>query len=226
MITGIIGDLHEPFTHPEYIKFIKDTFKKWNVEQVVFIGDNHDNHAINFHEHDPDGSAPGDEYSFTLAKMKKWYKEFPKAIWIIGNHDQLPERKIKAAGLPKILLKSLRQLWEVPKDWKIVTSKVINGVYYTHGVGASGQNGALNLAKSMGMPVVKGHDHAMGGVQYAANPRTIIFGLNVGCGIDNESYAFAYGKDFVKKPILGCGIVVDSTEAYFIPMKFPKYRRK
>ena len=45
-----------------------------------------------------------------------------------------------------------------------------------------------------------------------------IFGLNVGCGIDIDRYAFAYAQDFKIRPGLGCGVVVDSGEAHFIPM--------
>jgi len=35
-----------------------------------------------------------------------------------------------------------------------------------------------------------------------------VWGMAVGCGIDNKSMAFAYGKHFLKKPILGCGVVI------------------
>jgi len=44
--------------------------------------------------------------------------------------------------------------------------------------------------------------------------------MSVGCGIDRRSYAFAYGKDFKKKPILGCGVVMEKGRyAQFIPMQ-------
>ena len=33
--------------------------------------------------------------------------------------------------------------------------------------------------------------------------------MNVGCGIDAKAYAFNYGKDSRKKPILSCGVVID-----------------
>ena len=36
---GILGDLHQPFTHPNYLKFARDTFKKNKVGTVVCIGD-------------------------------------------------------------------------------------------------------------------------------------------------------------------------------------------
>jgi hypothetical protein len=46
----------------------------------------------------------------------------------------------------------------------------------------------------------------------------MIFGMNVGCGVDVKAYAMAYGKVYPKKPTLGCGIVIDGKIALFIPM--------
>ena len=42
--------------------------------------------------------------------------------------------------------------------------------------------------------------------------------MNVGCGIDIDAYAFAYGKYDKNRPTLGCGIVFDSGNAIFVPM--------
>ena len=70
-----------------------------------------------------------------------------------------------------------------------------------------------------------GHCHSFGGVSLVANEFMITFGMNVGCGIDIESYAMVYSKDFINRPTLGCGIVHNSEVAYFIPMNMRKYRR-
>ena len=43
--------------------------------------------------------------------------------------------------------------------------------------------------------------------------------MNVGCGVDNDHMAFAYGKQFPTKPMLGCGIVTNKGKtALFVPM--------
>ncbi len=70
-----------------------------------------------------------------------------------------------------------------------------------------------------------GHSHSFGGCSYIAGPNDIIFGLNVGCGIDNEAYAMAYGKPYLLKPTLGCGVVKDGFMGFFLPMQFPKYSK-
>ena len=225
MVVGIVGDLHEPFTHPKYFDFINKTFKSYNVDRVVFIGDIVDNHAISYHESDPDGFSAGDEVTISRKKLKRWYKAYPEAIVTIGNHDKLPERKLFTLGLPKAILKDYNEIWGVPK-WDFVAEVDIEEVRYLHGVGASGVSGARNLALKSRQSVVMGHSHSFGGVQYIAGKKDIIFGMNVGCGIDIEAYAMAYGKPFPLKPTLGCGIVVDGVKGLFIPMEFPKYAKR
>jgi hypothetical protein len=46
----------------------------------------------------------------------------------------------------------------------------------------------------------------------------MIFGLNVGCGIDIDSYAMEYGRPFSKRPTLGCGVVIGGQAGLFVPM--------
>jgi hypothetical protein len=48
-----------------------------------------------------------------------------------------------------------------------------------------------------------------------------VFGLAVGCGIDMRRLQFLYSKPFPRKPILGCGVVIDGTRAFFEPMQLP-----
>jgi hypothetical protein len=45
-----------------------------------------------------------------------------------------------------------------------------------------------------------------------------VFGCAVGCGIDNTSYAMAYGKNF-KKPAIGCAVVFGGKYAINEPME-------
>jgi predicted phosphodiesterase len=225
MRVGIVGDLHSPFTHPRYFDFIVDTFEKQHIEEVLFIGDIADNHAISYHESDPDGFSPGNEIKITGKKLERWHKRFPNALVTVGNHDILPERKLFTLGLPKAILRDYSEIWNVP-SWNFVPEVDIEGVRYVHGMSASGINGARNLALKSRQSVVMGHCHSFGGIQYIAGNRDIIFGMNVGCGVDIEAYAMAYGKSFPLKPTLGCGIVINGTRGYFIPMEFPKYSRR
>jgi len=217
MITGIIGDTHIPFEREGYLAFVYNIFRKYKVKRVVHIGDLVDNHAISYHEHDPDGLSSGPEASAVMKKLDRWKMAFPKLDIIMGNHDKLPERQAKSSGLSNRFVKSFREVWELPAAWSVHPHYVeIDGVKYLHGLGASGRNGALNMAMSQLQSCVVGHSHSFGGVQYQRGGLTI-FGMNVGCGIDEDAYAFEYATYFRNRPTLGCGVVIDGKQAIFIP---------
>lgn len=222
MTVGIIADLHLPWSHPQYLDFCYKTFNRYKVDRVVCIGDEIDNHALSFHEHNVNGLSAESEAEKAIKEIRKWYKTFPKADVMVGNHSALPYRQATAAGIPHRFMRAYEDVWEAPKGWKWMMETEIDHVLYTHGTGLSGQNGAINKAIRARQSVVIGHIHAFGGVSYHASDKDLIFGLNVGCGVDVRAYAFEYGKNFVNKPTLGCGIVVDGHQGIFVPMKLGK----
>lgn len=215
----IIGDLHEPFTKDGYLEFCRQVQEKYNCGKVVFAGDILDNHAVSYHEHDAEGRSAGDEYNWAISKLKRWYQTFPEAVVCIGNHDALPFRKIFTAGLPSHWLKSYQQLTESPKAWTWDFTHQINGVIYTHGTGMSGEMAAVNAARENRQSTVIGHLHTVANVKFMASYKDLIFGMTVPCGIDYEAYAFAYGKQQTRKPVIGCGVVLDGRVPIIEPMK-------
>lgn len=210
-----IGDLHCPVEHPGYLKFCKDIFRTEGCDSVVFMGDVVDWHAISFHAKEPECPGPMDEYEATKQRIKKWYKAFPNARVCIGNHDERPTRLAKTLGIPAKLLKSYNELWGTP-HWVWDFNFIIDGVYYCHGTGKGGLHPAYNKAKNMGMSVVMGHCHSRAGYKWLVNPLRRWFGMDVGCGIDNDAYQFVYGKNIDDKPILGVGVIRDGTPEHFI----------
>ena len=62
----VIGDIHAPFTLPEYLDFCKEMYARHNCNQVIFIGDIIDNHYSSFHATDPDGMGGGDELDLAI----------------------------------------------------------------------------------------------------------------------------------------------------------------
>jgi len=207
--TLVIGDTHEPFTKPGYLEFCFDVGRRCKCGTVVHIGDLVDNHSISYHEHDPDGKSPKEEFQLARARLKKWFKAFPNAFLCRGNHDCLVDRKGKTAGLPAEVFRPFRDIWELPKEWVDGWEFEFQGVLYTHGTGYSGKHSHVHVAYDMRKSSVIGHIHSVGAVQYLDTGKFPIFGMNVGCGIDREAYAFAYGKDFKFKPIISCGVVTD-----------------
>ena len=221
---GVIGDLHAPFNHPNYIQFCIDTFKKHGVGQIVCIGDLVDYHALSRHDTEPDAMGPYAELDKAIEQVELVVKAFPKAKMCKGNHDAIPVRQAATVGLGQRFLKSFAEVLELPKTWEIDDEFVINNVLYKHGINCCGENGAVNAARIECMSVVIGHAHSFAGCKYIVNPRDIRFGLNVGCGIDAKAYAFAYGRPLPRRPILCCGIVYDSGHADFVPMPSEYFR--
>lgn len=217
--TLVIGDTHEPFCHRDYLDFCLETKKRFDCGKVKHVGDEVDNHALSYHEHDPDGHSASGEMALAMKRMKRWYKAFPRVDICVGNHSALPFRKAFTAGLPSRWLKAYSEVWEAPKGWRWALEWVDDGVLYTHGTGASGKNAALVQAEKNRMPTVIGHTHTFAGAQYHASRKDLVWGLNVGCGIDRKAYSFAYAKEQANKPVLGCGVVLeDGRIPLFIPM--------
>jgi len=122
------------------------------------------------------------------------------------------------AGIPKAFIREYREFMQAPKDWVWRDWWEIDGVMYFHGEGFSGQAGALKCANQNRKSSVIGHLHSFGGVQWSASMNDLIFGMNVGCLIDEKAYSFRYAKNIMHKPTLGCGVVKDGTLAAFVPM--------
>jgi len=198
----VVGDLHEPFTHPDYLDFCKQTYSNYNCNQVIFIGDQIDSHGWNFHESDPGGMSPIDELNLAIKKIAKWYEAFPVADVMIGNHDRMASRKMFSAGVPQKFLRSYNDILNTPK-WNWLESIEYDDVLYEHGEGSK----AFMKARNNMISSVCGHHHTDCGIVWYVGKKFRVFGMQVGCGIDIKSYAVAYAKNF-KRQALGCGVVL------------------
>lgn len=199
----IVGDLHEPFTREGYLEFCKEMYVRWNCNEVIFTGDILDNHFSSYHEIDPDGHAAGEELKIAKANIQKWHEAFPNAKVCEGNHDNLPNRKSMTAGLSKEWIKSIKEVLEVP-TWEFAESFIVDGILYCHGIGRK----ARQRSKQDMISVVQGHYHSESYIEWTVGKRDKIFAMQVGCGMDDKSFAAAYGKHFAKMHI-NVGLILD-----------------
>jgi metallophosphoesterase superfamily enzyme len=214
MNTLAIGDLHEPFCREGYIKFCKTVQKRFDCKRVVFMGDMIDNHYPSFHTTDPDGYGGGMELSMAVDRLKAWYKAFPEAYVCEGNHDAIIKRKAFDAGVPKKWIKGYAEMFNTP-NWEYGEEFEFDGVLYRHGTNTSGDKAAFNTALYLRKSVVQGHLHSFASVQYTASEHDRIFGLQTGCGVDQKAYSFAYAKNFPRKFIISCGVILDNGKTAF-----------
>ena len=218
-VSGVFSCLHQPACQPKYFSFVKKTFDYFGVTDIYCLGDLIDHHFISRHVSEPDALNPIDEMDLAIKELKKWSTEFPQVKWCKGNHDMIPVRQAKTLGIPSRFIKSLNEIYELPESWELADHFEVDGVWYEHGIGSNGMYGAKNTAMRYRMSYVQGHTHAHADAHHLFGPKDHIFALNVGCGMDEKSYAARYGKKFKDRVCLGCGIVIDGKIPFFVPME-------
>ena len=207
---GVIGDTHLPFELDGYLEFCQETFDKWDVDTVIHIGDMFDNHSLSFHDSEPMLHNVMGEYESAFERASDWYEAFPEATLIMGNHDRIPARQLRKLGMePSIYMRPIEELFGMPKGWSVADSVVIDDVLYHHGETATGVNGFRKDAEQRMRCTVSGHNHSNAGISATATDQELVWGLAVGCGVNHEHMAFAYGRNFAKKPIVACGVVIE-----------------
>lgn len=218
----VIGDLHCPGMLKGYPAFLSKVYDKYKCNQVVLIGDAVDNGAISYHEKHPGLSSPAQEFKVAKKQLAAVYKRFPEADWLLGNHDALTERQAITAGLLPEWLRDYNDIWGVP-GWKVherFATLTIDNVDYLHGdAGKVGQFAAVKTSRARFRSTVAGHCHSEAGIWWTCNANARVFGMNVGTGLDWKLLQFSYGRRFVNKPIVGCGVCLDGIYPHFEPMQ-------
>lgn len=205
----VISDMHIPYQHPDTLEFLTYLKKKYNPDKVICIGDELDNHAISFHDSDPDLASAGDELKDAIKALQPLYKLFPKCSIIESNHGSLVFRKALAGGLPKAVFKSYNEILDAPKGWNWLPDTIINTelgpIYLCHG--KSGTPG--KLASLYGMSTIQGHFHSKAQITYISTPERLMFDAHTGCLADDKSLALGYNKLDSKRPIVSTIVVID-----------------
>jgi len=219
----VIADTHCPCMHDDYVDFLLEIQESWSCDRVVHIGDVVDWASINYHPKAPSLRNSEEEFAKAYEQVQCLYSAFPKLDWLVGNHDCLTERNAADIGMPVNVLKDYNSLWEVDKnDWTIhrrFKDLIIDGVIYRHGdKGKGGGFPAFANAQVEFQSVVQGHFHSTSGVLFGANRNSRYFGMQVGCGVDYRLSAMDYGIKYAKRPILGCGVVLNGEIPIFEPM--------
>jgi hypothetical protein len=213
----VISDLHCPYNHPDAIKFLAAVKKKYKPTDIVCIGDETDQHALSFHDSDPNLDSASVELEKAIKVLKKLYRLFPKCTVVESNHGSMVYRKALANGIPKAALRSYNECLKAPESWKwVFDTKIqtpLGPVYFCHGKsGASGR-----LASQYGMSCCQGHYHEKAQITYISTPEKLMFDCHTGCLADDHSLALGYNKINPKRPIMSIIIIVDGIPQ-IIPM--------
>lgn len=223
----VISDLQIPAQHQDALDFLKEVKKNFKTTRTICIGDEVDFNALNFHQIDPDQKSARFELLDTIDILKGFYKAFPVVDVIESNHGALVKRRAKYGGLSSLFIRDMRDILEAPEGWSWHPEMVIrlsNGedVKFIHGV----ESTILNAAKNFGMSTVQGHHHSRFELVYHTYDKSHrhIFGMTVGCLIDDSSPYFDYNKRTSKRPQLGCAVIKWGVPL-IIPMRLDKNNR-
>ena len=218
----VISDLHIPYHHQDAFEFLKALKKKYKPDLIVNIGDELDHHAISMHEHNPDLMSAGDELKQSKEYVRDLEKIFPEMTLVHSNHSSLVYRRALKYGFPKDYLKSYNEFLGVGDGWKWVDDLTVtlsdnSRCFFTHGMSAD----VLKVAQQYGMNTVQGHYHTKFCIGYYSNPDALVWGMQVGCLINQKSMAFDYAKNFKSRFIVGCGMIIDG-QPKLMPMVLDK----
>jgi hypothetical protein len=222
------GDNHAPFSHKDAISFLSAVNDKFKPTMVIHNGDEVDNHALSFHDSDPNLDSAGME----LEKAREWIQEleavFPLMRLLESNHGSLAYRKAKAHGIPVAYIKDYREVlfnngggegwsWH---DTVRIENEWGRDMQFQH----QGTGDLMTHAARENACLYVGHEHGKYGIGYTSSAVDTFHSVYCGCLIDIPALAFAYGKHFKNKPVLGCAVIIEGTPQ-LIPMKVDNHNR-
>ena len=220
----IISDLHFPYAHQDWHPFLKAIKEQYKPQIILNVGDEVDAHAISFHDSDSSLPSADQELDEAIKEIQSLRDLFPKMYICESNHGSLAYRKIKHHGIPIRNLKELSDLYETPQwSWhhEILLETLQGFVTVVHGK----TGGRGKLATEQGNSAIQGHFHSTLELSWIQSTMNTRFNMIVGCLIDAKSMAFAYGKNFTKKPMLGVGWINELGEPSLIRMITDKNNR-
>ena len=215
----VIPDLHAPYHHPDTLGFLQAVRKAFCPDLVVQLGDELDYHALSFHDSDPNLDSAGTELERGKQFLSELHVQFPDMLICHSNHGSMVYRRAKAHGIPVQMLKSYRDIllpnqrntgWSWAVNWRIPTP--LGDVLFKHQT-----TGILTDAAHNSCNLVVGHNHGNFSVEYSASSSHLYYGCFSGCLIDKDALAFAYGKHSLRKPIIGCTVILNG-RPMLIPM--------
>ena len=208
----VMPDLHAPYHHKDALDFIKAVRDAHQPDLVVNLGDEVDNHALSFHDSDPNLKSASGELAAARLVIKELHDIFPSQLICHSNHGSLHYRRAKAHGIPVEYLRTYREIlfpnggganWDWNYSHTVLTD--LGPVHFKHQCTGP----AVNAAAHEGCNVIVGHNHGSFEVSYKASRQRLYYGATVGCLIDRTALAFAYGKESTYKPMLGAMVITN-----------------
>lgn len=209
-----ISDLHLPFEHPDALEFVAGLYDTYEPDYVINLGDEVDQYGMSLFPKDPEAMGTQDEIELMLERLVVWQEMFPEMMLCHGNHTLRYLKRALQVGLPRHLLKSIKEFLNAPKGWEWKNEWIVDDIRFWHGEPFSGKYAAHNMLASRRQNQVHGHLHSLAGVTYENNGQDTNWVLSCGCLVNPDSYAFHYEHRNKLRPIIGTGVIVDGTPVF------------
>lgn len=222
----VIPDLHAPYHHPDTLRFLLEVRDKFSPDLTVSLGDELDYHALSFHDSDPNLDSASTELERAKVFMHQLHENFPQLLVCHSNHGSMVYRRAKAHGIPVQLIRRYREVifpdhqcpeWSWAFGWRVNTP--LGPVMFKHQTSSILMDAAHNACN-----LIVGHNHGNFSIEYSASSAHLYYGVYAGCLIDKDSIAFAYGKHSLRKPIVGCVVVLNG-KPVLVPMVLNQFGR-
>lgn len=203
-----------PYAHCDVVNFLHGLTRIYKPTRVILTGDEVDKHAMSFHDSDPDLYSAGHELDAGIYRMRPLY-----GLWggipvdvMESNHGSLLYRKALHHGIPRKYLQPYRQVLDAPDNWTwhkhLIVRSGATDIFFCHGMTSD----VMKLVHRVGMCAVQGHFHSKFEIRYSgAQISGDKWGMTAGCLVDDDSYALAYNKLQLDRPILGCATITKGT---------------
>jgi hypothetical protein len=116
----VMSDLHIPYQHKDAFDFLWAVKKEFKCDETFNVGDVIDHHQGSYHESEPDALSPQDEFNKARVQCAELEARFPKMVITQGNHDCIPQRKLKTVGLPAEMINDYNALYRLKGGWSWV----------------------------------------------------------------------------------------------------------
>jgi hypothetical protein len=114
----VISDMHLPYQHPDALDFLQALEDEFVFDQILNVGDLYDHHRGSYHESEPDAYGEEEEFDRSKKLAHVLQEMFPDMDIVKGNHDAIPQRKLKTCGLPTSALSDFNKMYDTEDSWR------------------------------------------------------------------------------------------------------------
>jgi len=214
----VLSDLQIPFEAPKALEFCRYVQRHFRIDldHILCVGDEVDQYFGSLYKKSCDADMSAiQEIKITKDKLKRWVSAFPRMLVAESNHGMRWAKKAAEAEIPSQMIRAYQEVLGIPETWRYARKWLVDGgrqkFILKHGLGYGGMYPFKTAPITESRNVVFGHLHSSAGIARIKTDgyEHEIWGMNVGCLIDVDSFAFHYGVDNKFKPNLAVGVVVN-----------------